>query len=135
MHQIQRKNGQIISLEGNAVKTQIYADKNLLNSILINLLSNAAKYSPEHSLIQLVITIEAKTICFQVIDQGIGILPQDQSAIFEAFYRGENVGSVSGIGLGLAVVKTCVDIHGGTLAIASHPGQGTCVSVVLPCVD
>lgn len=135
LHQVQRKNDQIISLAGNAVKTQIYADKNLLNSILINLLSNAAKYSPAHSPIQLVISIEAKAICFQVIDQGIGILPQDQSAIFEAFYRGKNVGSVSGIGLGLAVVKTCVDLHGGTLAIASQPGEGTCVSVVLPCVE
>ena len=135
LHQVQRKNGQTVSIGGNAAKTQIYADKNLLNSILINLLSNAAKYSPECSLIQLIINIESKAIHFQVIDQGIGILPQEQSAIFEAFYRGENVGSVSGIGLGLAVVKTCVDRHGGTLAIASQPGEGTCVSVVLPCVD
>lgn len=135
LHQIQCKNGQTISLTGNATQNQIYADKNLLSSILINLLSNAVKYSPEDSSIQLAINTEAKTISFQVIDQGIGISSKDQSAIFEAFYRGENVGSVSGVGLGLAVVKTCVDIHGGTIAIASHPGQGTCVSVVLPCVE
>lgn len=129
------KSGQSLLLEGNAIKAQIYADKNLLNSILINLLTNAVKYSPENSVIQLIINQEKLAVSFQVIDQGIGIFPKEQAAILGAFYRGKNVGSVSGTGLGLAVVKTCVDIHRGKLAIASHPNRGTCVTVKLPYVD
>jgi signal transduction histidine kinase len=130
--QTQFKVGQTLLLEGNAIKAQIYADKSLLHSILTNLLSNAAKYSPEHGQIRLVIDQDPQAVSFQVIDHGIGILPQERSAILEAFYRGENVGAISGTGLGLAVVKTCVDLHQGTLAIASHPDQGTRVVVTLP---
>lgn len=129
------KSGQTLSIEGNAVSTQIYADKHLLNSILMNLLSNAAKYSPENSPIRLVIHKKAGTVCYCVIDSGIGILPNDQANILGAFYRGENVGSVSGTGLGLAVVKTCVERHQGSLTITSSPGEGTCVSVTLPCAE
>lgn len=133
--QVHFKTGQTLSLEGKAMKTQIFADKVLLNSILINLLSNAAKYSPEHSSIRLLINRENTTICFQVIDQGIGIMPHERSTILDAFYRGKNVGSVSGTGLGLAVVKTCVDIHQGTLTIDSNFGEGTCMTVCLPDVE
>ena len=133
--QLNFKTGQTLVLAGNAIKGQIYADKSLLNSILINLLSNATKYSPEHSLIRLVMDEEATHISLQVIDQGIGILPKDNAAILGAFYRGQNVGAISGTGLGLAVVKTCVDLHKGTLTITSHPDRGTCVTVKLPQIE
>ncbi len=133
--QIHYKTGQTLLLEGEARKTQIFADKNLLSSILVNLLANAAKYSPEHSLIRLVIHQEQEHISFQVIDQGIGIPISERSAILDAFYRAKNVGEVSGTGLGMAVVKTCIDIHQGTLAIASHPDRGTCMTVRLPKVE
>ena len=133
--QLNFKTGQTLVLAGNAIKGQIYADKSLLNSILINLLSNATKYSPEHSLIRLVMDEEATHISLQVIDQGIGILAKDKAAILGAFYRGQNVGAISGTGLGLAVVKTCVDLHKGTLTITSHPDRGTCVTVKLPQIE
>jgi len=133
--QLNFKTGQTLVLAGNAIKGQIYADKSLLNSILINLLSNATKYSPEHSLIRLVMDEEATHISLQVIDQGIGILAKDNAAILGAFYRGQNVGAISGTGLGLAVVKTCVDLHKGTLTITSHPDRGTCVTVILPQIE
>jgi len=133
--QLNFKTGQTLVLAGNAIKGQIYADKSLLNSILINLLSNATKYSPEHSLIRLVMDEEATHISLQVIDQGIGILAKDNAAILGAFYRGQNVGAISGTGLGLAVVKTCVDLHKGTLTITSHPDRGTCVTVKLPQIE
>jgi signal transduction histidine kinase len=94
-----------------------------------------AKYSPENSLIRLVIDTEASVISFQIIDQGIGIHSQESAAVLDAFYRGKNVGDISGTGLGLAVVKTCVEIHQGTLTIASHPDQGTCVVVKLPQIE
>lgn len=133
--QIHFKAGQTLSLSGNGVNTQIFADKHLLSSILVNLLSNATKYSPEHSSIQLIITQEKTAIRFQVIDQGIGILPQERAVILDAFYRGKNAGAASGSGLGLAVVKTCVDLHRGNLTVESDPGQGTCITVRLPHVE
>ncbi|NEQ43249.1 MAG: histidine kinase [Leptolyngbya sp. SIOISBB] len=133
--QIHFKPGQTFAITGRAIKTQVFADPSLLNSILINLLSNASKYSPEGSLIQLVVDRDKATICFEVIDQGIGILSEERSAILDAFYRGENVGTASGVGLGLAVVKTCVDIHHGTLTIDSNPHRGTCIAVRLPNVE
>jgi signal transduction histidine kinase len=133
--QLHLKSGQTLRLEGHAVKAQIYADKSLLNSILINLLSNAAKYSPENSLIRLVIEEKDTIISFQIIDQGIGIHSQEKAAVLGAFYRGKNVGDISGTGLGLAVVKTCLDIHKGTLAIASNRDRGTCVTVKLPQIE
>ena len=112
-----------------------FLDKKLLRSILLNLLSNAAKYSSETGKIELQVSLENDSLTFEVIDQGIGIPPQAQDQIFEAFYRGDNVGTVQGTGLGLAVVKTCVDLHSGSLAVISQPGEGTRVRVALPWVE
>ncbi|MEO0536382.1 MAG: CHASE domain-containing protein [Cyanobacteria bacterium P01_A01_bin.123] len=133
--QITWQAGQILVMEGNAAKAQMFADKHLLTLILINVLSNASKYSPERSVIRLVINQAKNTICFQVTDQGIGILAEERSAILEAFYRGKNVGTVSGTGLGLAVVKTCVDRHQGTLEITNNLDQGTRITVTLPYME
>ncbi|MEM0980451.1 MAG: CHASE domain-containing protein [Cyanobacteria bacterium P01_H01_bin.58] len=127
--------GQTLYLEGNAVKTKAYLDKKLLHSILSNLLSNAAKYSPTGSEIRLEIKAIEKQLCFQVIDQGIGIPLDDQSGILSTFYRGHNVGQIPGTGLGLAVVRTCVELHGGMLKIDSEPEVGTRISVLLPWIE
>ncbi|NER81819.1 MAG: histidine kinase, partial [Leptolyngbya sp. SIO1D8] len=135
LDQVQLKSHQTLTLEGTAINHQAYLDKKLLHSVLVNLLSNAAKYSPEGSHIRLVISEVEKTLRFQVMDQGIGIPREAQGQVFEAFYRSQNVGQVPGTGLGLAVVKTCVDLHGGYLTVESHPAQGTCISVILPRVE
>lgn len=133
--QVRLKIGQTLVLEGNAAKTRAYVDKKLLHSILVNLLSNAAKYSPEASPIRLVISETDQQLQFQVIDHGIGIAPEAQAHILEAFYRGNNVGDAPGIGLGLSVVKTCIELHGGTLTITSHSDTGTCFAVCLPRIE
>lgn len=133
--QIQLKSGQDLSWAIAAPCTQAYLDKNLLHSILINLLSNAAKYSPENSKIQLQITETGSILNFQVHDQGIGIPQEAIAHVFEAFYRGKNVGTIQGTGLGLAVVKTCVDLHQGRLIVDSQPDCGTCVTVMLPRIE
>lgn len=130
--QIQLQPGQTLLLEGNNLETKVYFDKKLLHSVLINLLSNAAKYSPPNCPIRLVITATAETWIFQVIDQGIGIPTAAQGKIFEAFYRGANVGQVQGTGLGLAVAKTCVELMAGHLSIQSEPPNGTCITATLP---
>lgn len=130
--QIQLQPGQTLSLEGHSLETKVYFDKKLLHSVLINLLSNAAKYSSPNCPIRLVVTATADNWIFQVIDQGIGIPTAAQGKIFEAFYRGANVGQVQGTGLGLAVAKTCVELMAGHLSIQSEPPNGTCITATLP---
>ncbi len=122
--------------------SQTYAelDEKLLYLIVSNLLFNAIKYSPQDSEIQLILDHDQtdhsvdrnQRIVFQVIDQGQGILEADLPYLYKPFYRGQNIGSIAGTGLGLAVVKTCVDLHQGTIAIDSHPGKGSTFTLSLP---
>jgi signal transduction histidine kinase/CHASE1-domain containing sensor protein len=106
-------------------------DGKLLYSILSNLLSNAVKYSPADSPVQFTLNCTIDSVIFQVQDWGIGIPTEDQPQLYEAFYRGQNVGDVAGTGLGLAVVKTCVDLHGGQITVESQVGLGTTFTVML----
>jgi signal transduction histidine kinase len=135
LDQIPLKPEQTLTLTGVPARFQAYIDKLLLQSILLNLLSNAVKYSPAGSEICLAIAPQAETLTFKVTDQGIGIPAEAREQIFEAFDRGQNVGPIPGTGLGLAVVKTCVELHGGHLAVESTPDQGTCISVILPRIE
>lgn len=107
-------------------------DEALLRHIFSNLITNAVKYSPEGRSVELTARREGKDVVFQVIDHGIGIPPDDQARLFEAFYRCSNVGEIPGTGLGLVIVKRCVELHGGTLHLESEPGRGTTFTVRLP---
>jgi len=109
-----------------------YLDEKLLRSILSNLLSNAVKYSREDSHIYFTLDCESESVIFEIQDQGIGISREDQENLFESFHRGQNVGDVPGTGLGLAVVKKCVDLHGGSITVQSKVGVGTTFTVTLP---
>lgn len=122
-------------------RTSVEIDETIVRQIMINLLTNAAKYSPQGSAIYLTVqcgesaiapSAVPEAIVLQVQDRGIGIPPEEQPHLFEAFYRCSNVKSVRGSGLGLAVVKTCVDAHNGEISIISQIGQGTTVTVTLP---
>lgn len=110
-------------------------DEKLLRAILSNLLSNAIKYSPEGGTIQFELACQDTEVIFRVQDQGIGIPPEDQQQVFESFYRASNVGSIPGTGLGLAVVKNCLDLHGGQIAVDSIVGVGTTFVVKLPLIN
>jgi signal transduction histidine kinase len=70
-----------------------------------------------------------------VIDRGRGILDADRVRLFRAFYRGRNVGEVAGTGLGLVIVKRCVDLHGGRIRCESREGEGATFIVTLPLFD
>jgi signal transduction histidine kinase len=107
-------------------------DEKLLKHIFNNLLSNAIKYSPEGGKIQFDLNAQADTVTFQVQDQGIGIPPEDQLNLFEAFHRCSNVGKIQGTGLGLAIAKKCVDLHQGQIQVSSEVNVGTTFTVVLP---
>lgn len=107
-------------------------DKKLLRQLLSNLLCNAIKYSPAGGQVHFELTCQDDKAIFQIQDQGIGIPKEDQSRLFEFFYRAKNVGAIAGTGLGLAIVKTCVDLHRGEIAVESEVGIGTRFTVSLP---
>ena len=75
--------------------------------------------------------VEGERLHLQVQDEGIGIPDADRSSLFQSFHRGANVGNVPGTGIGLHVVKQCVDLHRGTIAVDSAPGRGTLFRVDL----
>jgi signal transduction histidine kinase len=112
-----------------------YLDEKLLYSILSNLLINAMKYSFSGSQVYLKLRCEPEQLEFEVQDQGIGILQSDRDNIFTPFYRGQNVESISGSGLGLAVVKKCLELQNGTIHVDSQAGAGTKFTVSLPWDD
>jgi len=113
-------------------KSQPYLDEKLLRHILNNLLSNAIKYSPASSLVQFELIYQHDEAIFKIQDSGIGIPPADQKQLFNSFHRATNVGTIPGTGLGLAVVKKCVELQGGTIMVESDIGVGTLFKVVLP---
>jgi PAS domain S-box-containing protein len=112
--------------------THACLDEKLLRSLLANLLSNAIKYSPSGGQIHCFLKFELDCVQLQIRDRGVGISPDDRQQLFEPFYRGKNVRQISGTGLGLVVVKKCVDLHGGSIEISSHLGKGTTATIVLP---
>jgi PAS domain S-box-containing protein len=116
-------------------RTPVYLDKKLLRLILINLFSNAAKYSLDGSTIRVNLICRQKEVVFRVEDKGIGIAQEDQPQLFEAFYRGSNVSTVSGTGLGLAIVKRAVELHHGSIAVESELGAGSAFIVKIPFVN
>lgn len=112
--------------------THAALDEQLLYSILSNLLANALKYSASDKLVELTFDCESDLVIFEVKDQGIGIAQADLQSLFEPFYRSETVKNVIGSGLGLAVVKTCLDLHQGKISVESEVGVGTTFTVCIP---
>ncbi|MDZ7966147.1 MAG: ATP-binding protein [Nostoc sp. DedSLP03] len=110
----------------------VCVDQKLLQPILRNLLSNALKYSPSGSTIDLIVSCRDEEVIFQIKDRGIGISVADQQRLFKPFHRGTNVGNIPGNGLGLALVKKLVDLHGGQISVASEVGVGTTFTIALP---
>ncbi|MCC5640309.1 response regulator [Nostoc sp. CHAB 5844] len=109
-----------------------YMDEELLYCILTNLISNAVKYSRPQSNVRLNLNCRDGMAIFQIQDEGIGIPEKDQVNLFQTFYRASNVRRIQGTGLGLAMVKKCVDIHGGEISLESQQDTGTTVTVKLP---
>lgn len=111
---------------------QVKADEKLLRHMVINLLSNAVKYSPDHTPVTLDLDCRDRQTTIRVIDQGIGIPAADQVNLFEAFHRANNVGNISGTGLGLVIAKRAAAAHQGQISFVSEPGVGTTFTIQLP---
>ena len=110
------------------------ADRDRLKQVLINLVDNAVKYSESEQPISLNLERAERQAVIQVCDRGVGIPLQDQSRIFERFYRVDEARSrmSGGHGLGLAIVKTLVEGMGGSITVQSKPGEGTTFTLTLP---
>lgn len=108
------------------------ADESLLRHILTNLMSNAVKYSPPGTPVSLRVTRQDSDAVFEVADRGMGIPPEDEAKLFNAFHRARNAEHIHGTGLGLVIVKRCCDLHGGTISVHSEMGKGTIFTARLP---
>ena len=110
----------------------LYLDSSLLRKILVNLLSNALKYSGENAVVTVRASCHTNQLLLSVEDQGIGISKEDQAHLFERFFRARNVSTVPGTGLGLYITARYVELMGGTIALRSEPDQGTTVTITIP---
>lgn len=107
----------------------VRADAALMGHIVMNLLSNAVKYSPAGAEVHCALEMEGAWVSVRVCDRGIGIPEKDRPHLFMPFQRGSNVAGVAGTGMGLTIVKRCVELHEGEMQIESAEGAGTMVTV------
>jgi GAF domain-containing protein/anti-sigma regulatory factor (Ser/Thr protein kinase) len=110
------------------------ADERKLKQVVVNLLTNAVKFTPDGGTVSLRAARENGEVRLSVHDTGIGIAPEDQERIFEEFQQATHQGDQSreGTGLGLTLSKRMVELHGGTLSVSSTPGKGSTFTVALP---
>ena len=111
---------------------QIYADSDLFERIVGNLLDNALRYTPKHGAIHITILKRISHVEVTVSDNGSGIAAEHLPRVFDRFYRAESARSPDGAGLGLALVKSIVELHGGSATIQSEVNHGTTVVLKFP---
>ena len=122
---------------GPELARRIYSDPARLRQVIDNLLSNAIKYTERGGIaIHAAVSDDASQLRLEISDTGVGIDPDEMARLFEPFYRSPaTAGMAEGSGLGLAVVRSLVDLMGGTIHIQSHLGQGTSVVVEVPIAE
>lgn len=134
-------NEAFVGFANHTMKLSISTDLPLINvdgakvhQALLNVLSNAFKYSPQGGEVDVQVFHVAHAsghgqVCLSVSDPGIGMTPEQTERVFERFYRADASGHILGTGLGMAITKEIMDIHGGNIEIDSIPGQGTKVAL------
>ncbi|UOB17930.1 PAS domain-containing sensor histidine kinase [Abyssalbus ytuae] len=126
------KYGQKINYPEEIEKYSICQDEKILELILLNLVRNAIKYSPENTVIDLGVSLDNDKIIFKITDEGIGIPEKDQKYIFQRYFRAENALLDQGTGIGLNIVKSHLDSLGGKISFTSKENEGTTFVVELP---
>jgi two-component system phosphate regulon sensor histidine kinase PhoR len=108
-------------------------DPDCLTQVLMNLVSNARKYTPVEGRITIVTRADERGVHLTVRDTGIGLTPEEHDHLFSRFFRAKNATTrrVSGTGLGLAITRSLVELHDGTSAVESEPGRGSEFRVTL----
>jgi PAS domain S-box-containing protein len=119
-----------------AILPSVEVDKAKLQQAMLNVLSNAYKYSPQGGAIRLE-TLEGRhhgrpSVGIRITDQGMGMTPEQLNHLFERFWRADTTGHIPGTGLGMALVKEIIEHHGGVVDVASEYGQGTAITLWLP---
>jgi len=117
------------SYQGQAI---IHSDKKLVRNIIINLVSNAAKFSNEGDKIAIDCTVSNDKAVISVKDRGIGIGEEDQEHLFSSFFRGANATNIQGTGLGLHIVQRYAGLLNGTVKLQSQLNEGTTVTIDIP---
>lgn len=118
-------NSHFINVNFETEVKQITTDEIILKQILINLIDNSIKFSPEGGQIQLSIKRNKNNVEISVKDEGIGITKKDFGKLYQPFYRGSNVGAIAGVGLGLAIVKKLTAMLKARIECNSQTGRGT----------
>lgn len=113
-------------------KMQVYSDKKFLKNVIINLASNAIKFSEEGKPIVINSRVRNEKLEVSITDEGIGISPEDQEHLFSSFYRGKNAVNIQGTGLGLHIVKRYLDLMRGQIKLNSKIGEGSTFVVTIP---
>lgn len=123
-----------IAYDGPATPVDVVGDRMRLEEVLLNLLHNAVKYSPEGGAVMLELRNDDRDIYVMVRDKGIGIPAEDVPRLFERFYRATNAQTsrIDGMGIGLSVVRDVVALHGGEVTVESMEGQGTTFTIRMP---
>jgi PAS domain S-box-containing protein len=113
-------------------ESMIVADRKMIKNIMINLISNAVKFSEPNAIIRITSSVGEGMANICVEDHGIGISEEDQEHLFSSFFRGKNATNIQGTGLGLHIVKRYLDLMGGSVALKSKLEEGTTVSLTIP---
>ena len=121
-----------IQTELEALPDEIIADPKQLDHIFTNLLSNAVKYSPDAPLVRVFGRVDGADAVIAVADSGVGIPEDELPNMFSRFFRASTSSGVAGTGIGLNLVKTLVDMHGGRVELDSQVGKGTTMAIFLP---
>jgi signal transduction histidine kinase len=129
-----QRHGIELGLEVDQRLGEFQADERKFKQIMLNLLSNAVKFTPDGGRVDVCATKDTDKIEIAVRDTGIGIAPEDQAAVFEEFKQvgRDQMRKAEGTGLGLALTKRFVELHGGALRLESTPGKGSTFTVSLP---
>jgi two-component system, LuxR family, sensor kinase FixL len=130
--QVLAKKNQNIIYQHTGTKSTIRLDQNLLKNCIVNLITNAIKYSGVNSFIGFTTEINERECIITISDNGIGIPEADQKHLFEAFFRAHNTGDIPGTGLGLNIVARYVDLMNGSVNFKSEVNQGTLFTIIFP---
>jgi PAS domain S-box-containing protein len=125
------KNGQHFELNCSG-DCDAFTDKKLFRNILVNLISNAIKFSDEGKVITITGEVTDNRAVISVTDEGIGISEKDQEHLFSSFFRAANATNIQGTGLGLHIVKRYIDLLGGEVALQSELNKGTTINFSIP---